>query len=716
MQLRNGQVVLGASDIVNFLECQHLTTLDLRQLSDPQPLPAADEQLQLLARKGQQWEAQYLEGMRAKHADVVEIDASVATSAAAAATLEAMRSGVSLIYQATLLTPGYMGRADFLRRVAGHSRFGNYAYEVIDTKLAKSAKAGHVLQLCFYSWLVAEMIDAAPAYMYVVLGDGTEQAFRFDDYSRYFHRVRRRMTSAVHAAVHTYPEPCERCGSCRWNERCTAQRTADDHLWQVANIRRQQIDRLEAAGITTMRGLAVEAPERAVPRLQAETFRKLRAQAHMHVQGATNGAPCFELLPQADGERGFARLPPPCEGDVYFDMEGDPLHEGGLEYLFGVTWREAGVLQFRAFWAHDRDEEKRAFEALMDFFAARQQQWPDLHIYHYAAYESTALKKLMSLHGTREAQVDALLRERRMVDLYRVVCEGLLASTPSYSLKDIERFYRGARAGEVVSAGASIVSYERWREERDAALLRQIEDYNRDDCHSTAQLHQWICGLIPTDAGWRSVGEVLAKEEDKSEGGAAPLGEARADAARVRRSARRAHQDAAGGVRRLAGPRSPALSHRLPRRFPSARGEATVVEGVRGGGHVGAGAHRRSRVHRRRAPPEGDTAGRQEAPAHLGMRVPGAGSEVPPGQRPHARRYACRRHHRGARREHAPPRAAALGQGAASGSGCFLPGPEGAYRRRQTARGGAALRAGRASGPRSLPCRVRGAVSRGCRG
>ena len=40
--------------------------------------------------------------------------------------------------------------------------------------------------------------------------------------------------------------------------------------------------------------------------------------------------------------RGFCRLPQPSRGDVFFDMEGDPLLDGGLEYLFGVVSQDGG--------------------------------------------------------------------------------------------------------------------------------------------------------------------------------------------------------------------------------------------------------------------------------------------------------------------------------------------------------------------------------------
>jgi hypothetical protein len=100
-------------------------------------------------------------------------------------------------------------------------------------------------------------------------------------------------------------------------------------------------------------------------------------------------------------------------------------------------------------------------------------------------------------HGTREAQVDQLLRDRKFVDLYAVVREAIRVGEPSYSIKSIERFYHQARSGGVQTAGASIVFYEKWKTTQDGALLQAIEDYNKDDVVSTYQLRQWLLSLVP---------------------------------------------------------------------------------------------------------------------------------------------------------------------------------------------------------------------------
>ena len=77
----------------------------------------------------------------------------------------------------------------------------------------------------------------------------------------------------------------------------------------------------------------------------------------------------------------------------------------------------------------------------MDFLTDRLERYPEMHVYHYASYEPTALKRLMGRHGTREDEVDRLLRGGVLVDLFRAVRQGLRASVESYSIKKIEPLY-----------------------------------------------------------------------------------------------------------------------------------------------------------------------------------------------------------------------------------------------------------------------------------
>lgn len=438
-----------------------------------------------------------------------------------ASTRAAIADGAEVIYQATLVRGNLIGHADFLIHVGNNGKDGGHQYEVVDTKLARSAKAKFILQLCFYSDLLSDVTGHLPHHMHVELGNGKHETFRVADYVYYYRHLLARMLAYTDTCGTTeppYPAPCEFCSLCHWRERCEAKREADDHLSAVANITRQQIARLESAGVCTVAQLAALPVDAMVPKLAGTSFAKFREQAALQVEERETGQQKAVVLPISQDEiRGFARLPAPNSGDLFFDMEGNPMEVGGLEYLFGIYYFDDGKPIFKPFWGHDREQERLAFMNFIDFVMTRREQFPGMHIYHYAHYENAALKRLMTLHGVRESAVDQLLIEHRLVDLYKVVREGLRISKPSYSIKAVEAFYADKRSTEVKKATDSIVAYERWRESGNPDLLESIRQYNEDDCRSTWQLREWLLTMRPAGLPWYSVGvdDVIGKKPAK---------------------------------------------------------------------------------------------------------------------------------------------------------------------------------------------------------
>jgi predicted RecB family nuclease len=494
-------LAVSASDLNNFLACDHLTALDLARARGEltiEPQRGADAELR--ARKGEEYESQYLEALKGAGRQVAEIadgDGShTALLDAVARTEEAMRDGADVIYQATFFRDELRGHADFLFRVDRPSGLGEHSYEVADTKLARRAKPYFILQLCFNSELMAAVQGVEPESIHVILGDGEQRSFRLAEFSAYFRRVRSAFLAALaDGQRNTYPEPVAHCEICRWRALCDERREADDHLSLVANITGRQRELLRGAGVDTLAALG-SARDLSVGGIDAGVLERLHEQAGLQLAARESGSNDYRLRPPAQG-RGFARLPRRSEGDVFFDMEGDPLFDGGgLEYLFGlVTADGGGAPEFSAIWGRDRAKEKLALERFIDFVTERRRRFPDLHVYHYNHYEVTALKRIAGAHGTREEELDQLLRDEVFVDLYKVVREAMLISQPSYSIKKVEAFYMDGRDTAVTDGGDSVIMFERWLEEGDEAILGEIADYNRDDCISTLKLRDWLLDL-----------------------------------------------------------------------------------------------------------------------------------------------------------------------------------------------------------------------------
>lgn len=565
MQIIDGRPVFAATDLVGYLACAHLVGLELAALAGLVDRPdRVDPEMDLIAKRGLQHEHRYLADLATKGARVVSVaedaglpERGARLRAAAAATTEAARSGADVVYQATFFDGRWLGLADFLVRVEKPSLLGGWSYEVVDTKLARHVKASALLQMCSYVEQLTRLQGVEPEMMHVALGGSARavEPYRVADYMAYYRAAKAAFEARVALAGFaadgtgagasypprgTYPEPVEHCDVCRWSRECQIRRRADDDLSLVANAPGRMRQALKDAGVATRRGLAALAvppvpPAQPVAGVGAAALKVARDQASIQVRGQDAGHILYELLAPgrlADGSpepnRGLLGLPEPRPGDLFYDIEGDPFAlDDGLEYLHGIL--EPGVLGpdgeplFHAFWAVDgegratREAEKRAFEQTIDLMTDRLARDPSIHIYHYAPYEPSAAGRLMGRHGTREAEVDRLLRGGVFVDLFRAVRQGLRASVESYSIKKLEPLYSLVREEGLRDAGSSIVAFETWlaegetgagesggeagAEPREVAAgrspqtdetLRSIETYNRDDCVSNWQLRDWL--------------------------------------------------------------------------------------------------------------------------------------------------------------------------------------------------------------------------------
>lgn len=535
------RLILSPTDLSSFLGCGHRTALDLAAARGALATPAWSDPLgQTLRDRGLEHERRYLAALRAEGRSVADLS-ELHGPEADEATRAAMADGVDVIYQASLSSEtegdgapqgagprGWRGRADVLVRVPRPSALGDWSYEAHDTKLARETRGGTILQLAAYSDLLAAMQGVVPECFHVVMpapADGLRvESFRVDDFAAHYRRVRAALLHAVEAGheaglSETYPEPVEHCELCRWWERCNARRRSDDHLGFIAGIGRTHRREFAAREVPTLAAAAVlPHPLPFTPaRGSRETYERLRDQAALQHRQRTTNTLVHELLPVQEG-LGLARLPEPSPGDLFLDLEGAAFaRDGGREYLFGVWVAPSSYL---ALWAHDDAEERAAFEALMDLIERQWAAFPDMHVYHFAPYEPSALKRLMGRYASRGDLLDKLLRGERFVDLLAVVRQSLRAGVESYSIKALEPYYAFQRGVPLADARAQLTAIERALESHAADAISEatraaVEGYNRDDCRSTSALRDWLEGLrVDAVAAGATISRPSEKEPD----------------------------------------------------------------------------------------------------------------------------------------------------------------------------------------------------------
>ncbi|MDT5315453.1 MAG: hypothetical protein QOE74_4473 [Mycobacterium sp.] len=495
------RVVYSASDLAAAARCEYalLRAFDAKLGRGPR-MRVEDELLARTSTLGDEHERRELDDLRTEFGDVTIIGRPNYTAtglrAAFDQTMRAVERRSSVIYQAAMFDGRFAGFADFLILEDGR-------YRVADTKLARSAKVEALLQLAAYAHtLETAGVPVAPEAE-ILLGDGALARYRLDELVPVYLPRRaalERLLDEHYASGRTVSWADEHVRACFRCPECAVQVRAHDDLLLVANMRVSQRARLLEAGVDTITALAAHTG--GVPGLSTRTAAGLVSQAALQVAPRVDGKPPYELV----DAQPLMVLPDPDKGDLFFDFEGDPLwtadgRDWGLEYLFGVLGMTG---EFTPLWAHDRAEEKKALVDFLALVRKRRKRYPKMHVYHYAAYEKSALLRLAGRHGVGEDEVDDLLRNGVLVDLFPLVRKSVRVGTENYSIKSLEPLYMGSqlRSGDVTNATASITQYGQFcelralgRHDEAATVLKEIEEYNHYDCTSTRRLRDWLMKL-----------------------------------------------------------------------------------------------------------------------------------------------------------------------------------------------------------------------------
>src|SRR5699024_2390194 len=418
MFLLDGTLVYSASDLTLAQDCEFalLSRLDEKLGRRPR-LEVSDPMRERAARLGEEHEARVLAEYRERFgAGVVEIEVprrydEPSLREHADRTLAAISGGADVVFQAGFFDGRFHGRSDFLLREVTPQ--GQVSYAVVDTKLARTVKPAAVLQLAAYADQLRSQGVPVSSSTRVHLGDGTISEQETGS-SIAVYREHRAHVQALLDAHQASDEPVawgdNRYTACLRCDYCAEAIEAARDVQLVWGKRAPQRNLLRAAGLHTVRDLA-EA-QRPVPKVRPAMWRKLQAQARLQLrqEAAEQAGEEPHVFSEVYSDAGLDALPEPDAGDVFFDFEGDPLwvdedrSTWGLEYLFGLIEGD-GSHEYVTFWAHDRAQENQALVDFLAYIGRRRSAHPGMHIYHYAPYETAALRRLAERHGVGAGQV-----------------------------------------------------------------------------------------------------------------------------------------------------------------------------------------------------------------------------------------------------------------------------------------------------------------------
>jgi uncharacterized protein len=509
--------LLTPSKITAWLDCAHFLTLR-HQVDDGLLVhegPAFGSLARLLLEKGNQHESDCLAEYRRQGKSILEIperDKHETFEAWVARVGDPFDDGYDAIFQMPMIHQSVRGIADFLVRV-NEPLPGRCAYEPVDAKLARAqAKPGHVLQLCFYADALESMTGTYPEQLHLWLGSGQLEHLKAEDFKPYWNRLRSQLGTVLAGdapATATVAEPCDHCSFCEFAALCDQEWRDKDSLIYLAGIRRQDRTALEAASVSTLAALSeLEDP---IEDLRPQRLQQLVGQAVLQATARTapDEPPPHQLIAPSEDPtwgRGFTLMPEPDEGDVFLDFEGHPFWraDSGLFFLLGLIHKDNGAWRYKAFWAHDLEEEAAAAQGLIDYLVNRRMRYPGMHVYHYNHTERSALERLALDHGVGEVALAELVDTGLFIDLLLVARNAMQVGTESYGLKHLERLTGYERGHEIDKGAGAVLEYEEFMKTRDSEALDRIVAYNEDDVRATKALRDWLVDQRPSDLEWRT--------------------------------------------------------------------------------------------------------------------------------------------------------------------------------------------------------------------
>ena len=328
-----------------------------------------------------------------------------------------MRAGADVIYQACFVDGDWRGFADFVERQAGRPVRGRRHEARAALEAGVRASALLLLRAGRADPGVDARADARRARE-----RASGRRFGSPTSSPTTTGCASGSCRAVEAGIDVYPLPVSYCDRCDFQ--CAARHGGAPTTTSASSLGcgATRLGGSRLWGSRPSRELARAADE-ARPRVDGAAYVRDAARPGGDAGRGAHRRPRLEGARRRSRRAGSSccRRRPPATSSSTSRATRSGSRRAGSSTSGGSSTRPGA---FTPFWAHDRAQERRAVEGVIDLIRERRAAHPAMHVYHYAAYELTALKRLTCEYGTREDELDDLLRGEVFVDLYKVVSQG----------------------------------------------------------------------------------------------------------------------------------------------------------------------------------------------------------------------------------------------------------------------------------------------------
>ncbi|MFW6101934.1 MAG: TM0106 family RecB-like putative nuclease [Bacteroidota bacterium] len=475
---------ITASMLYDHIQCPHRVTMD--QFADPQKKDPVSPFVELLWKRGVQYEKEVIDGLQIPYSDL----SSYSSEERQQKTTELMNQGTELIYAGRIQADNLLGDPDLLKNtgngyLAGDIKSGA-GLEGASEDVTGRPKKHYAVQLALYTDILERIGQSAGRSPFIWDRNGDQIPYELNSalgtkatdtmWDLYQSELSTVQSLLKHPET-SLPAYSSTCKMCHWRSACLKQIKEHNDLTLIPELGRSGRDTL-ISHIKSVPDLAVADLDQFIsgkktifPGIGKDRLFKFQERA--------------KLLQQADAKPYLTETIelPQTEVELFFDVETDPFND--VCYLHGFTERHHGDNSTEAyvdFYMEEmtQTEEKRIFEEAWKYIQSKQ----PCAIYYYSHYEKTIMRKLRKKYPdvVNEDELESLLADFNAVDLFQIVRSCSEWPTNDHSIKTLAKYCGFEWRDTDPSGAASIEWYHRWLETGDPDIKNRILEYNEDDC------------------------------------------------------------------------------------------------------------------------------------------------------------------------------------------------------------------------------------------
>ena len=381
-------------------------------------------------------------------------------------------------------------KPQFLKKVNGHSKWGDCKYIPVVYKLGHRTTKEHLFDLAFCSLLLEPFQESKVDKGFVISNYSTQINIEKIDLNL---RLRKKVLNTfldlnehLKRSIPNITEDRKKCTICSWQKFCDTEAKYDGFLTDIDGIGSKTALFLQKNGISNIKELATSGEIELGEKLFQFKEQKFEKAAKFINQSKAylSGRP-MKIL-ESENISNF--LSNKDSGFFIFDIESNPDEKHDFLYGFlkvNNLFENIEDNFYDPILNLKKNSKKSHQEIIQKLFSEK--YWPVLH---YGETEKIAILNLANQLDLDLKEIETL--KSRFIDLHLIIRGSWILPIRNYSLKTVANWMGFKWKQKNVSGSKALYWWIQYKSTLNDLFVKKIIRYNHDDCLATLQIAKWL--------------------------------------------------------------------------------------------------------------------------------------------------------------------------------------------------------------------------------